>query len=114
MSYEESYQLYNLARESISSGDIKNAISLLSESNKLYLHFKTLELLGGCNIKLRNFDEAIHNLEAAVGLNNHVKPRSLLAKAYEEAGNKVKAVEIAKIILLETPNNKIAKGIIGE
>ena len=112
MSHDESYKLYNQAREFFSNGDFEAAIPLFKQSNKLHTHFKTLELWGECEIKLGNYKQAIMPLTTATELNNSIKPLSLLAQAYKKIGEQTKAVELAQKVLSSAPNNKTAKGII--
>lgn len=112
MSYEESYKLYCQAKELISKKDFASAIPLLKKSNRLHTHFKTLEHWGNCEIKLGNYQRAIMPLTAATELNNHIKPKSLLALAYSKIGNKNKAIELAQNVVTMSPDNKIANNIL--
>lgn len=113
MDYEESFRLYNKARELVAMGQFEMAIPLLKKSSSLYPHHKTFELWGECEIKLGNYSQSIEALMAAIGLNRGIKPKSLLALAYANVGRKAQAVELATEILKTAPNNKIAISVLG-
>ena len=114
MDYDESHKLYRQARDLITHGELKGAISLLEKSNELYTHFKTLELWGECEINMCNYKEAIAPLKQAVELNQSIKPKSLLALAYQKNGDILKVIELAQSAVLLAPNNKIFKKILNE
>lgn len=107
--YDESYQLYCEGKEAFESLNYNKAANLLEESNDLFPHFKTLELLGETEIKLKRFTKAITYLAAATALNPSPKAPSLLASAFLALKDNDNAKKFALTVLEQSPNNKIAK-----
>jgi len=70
---DRSHALYDEGRALIEVGDLQQAVERLKQSVELGPHFKTLELLGECLLKLRRPLEAIVPLAAASTLNNQVR-----------------------------------------
>ncbi len=106
---EESRESYNQGRELMASGDLRGAVAALQRSVELDAHHKTLELLGECFIKLREFQSAVVPLAASTTLNRGVRASSLLAKAYFELGRIADAKEMAKLALSRDPTNELAR-----
>jgi tetratricopeptide (TPR) repeat protein len=100
--------LYHKARALMDKNSLEEAIILFQNSAELDPHFKTLELLGECYIRLNRLREAIIPLAAAVGLNKGVRAASLLAEVFLNLKDYDKAKEMAEIALSQEPNNKKA------
>jgi tetratricopeptide (TPR) repeat protein len=75
--------------------DYVAAIDLLSRSNEVFPHFKTLELLGECLLESRkDGTEAVTVLAAAAGLGNRAsRAYYLLARALHGCGRTQEAIE---------------------
>jgi tetratricopeptide (TPR) repeat protein len=101
--------LYNEGRSLIESGDIEIAIDKLKLSVHITPHFKVLELLGECFLKVNKPIEAIIPLAAATALNSQVRAPALLAHAFLQCGEYSQAIEFASSVLKKAPRNKMAK-----
>jgi tetratricopeptide (TPR) repeat protein len=68
--------LYHSGREAMEAGTLEDAIRLFRQSVAEWPHFKTLELLGECLLRLERPREAIIPLAAATALNQqgHARP----------------------------------------
>ena len=86
----------------------EDAIALFQRSAELDAHFKTLELLGECYIRLNCLRGAIIPLTTAVGLNKGVRAASLLADVFLKLNDYDAAKEMAEVALSREPNNKKA------
>ncbi len=71
----ESSDLYRKARQLMDKNQLEEAIVLFQRSAEIDAHFKTLELLGECYIRLCRLREAVIPLAAAVTLNKGVLSR---------------------------------------
>ena len=92
--FGDSFDEYAAGREAMNSSDYARAIKLFEESIRLSPHFKTLELLGECRLKIHQPSEAIVPLAAAVGLGtNAFRAMYLLAQAFSECGDKKTALK---------------------
>ena len=75
-------ELYHQATRAIDAGDFDGAESLLHQSLKVSLHFKTFERLGEIAFARGDLVKAITYLAAAIGYGNRqTKARLLLAKS---------------------------------
>ena len=100
--------LYHKARALMDKNSLEEAIILFQNSAELDPHFKTLELLGECYIRLNHLPKAIIPLAAAVSLNKDVRAASLLAEVFLKLKDYDKAKDMAEIALSREPNNKKA------
>lgn len=96
----------------MNAGRFEEAIVLFEQSISDDPHFKTLELLGECFIKLNRPVEAIVPLAAAVALNKGVRAPSLLAEVFLRLDKHRAAKEMAEIALSRNANNRKALEII--
>lgn len=102
--------LYQQAREEMAAGHFEEAVSLFKQDISIEPHFKSLEILGECLIKLGRPQEAIVPLAAATALNNGVRAPALLAEVFWELGQKTDAEHLAGIALARDPNSKKGQG----
>jgi len=107
----KSSQLYQEARRLMNAGNLQEAILLFQQSIALSPHFKALELLGECYIRLGRLTEAIVPLAAATTLNRGVRAPALLAEAFLQLGEHERAQESAEVALKRDPNNKRALNV---
>lgn len=95
------------------AGDIESAIQLFEESATAGPHFKTLELLGECLMKLGRHRQAIIPLAAAVGLGTKAfRAMFLLAKALDETGSRRDAIEKLEEAVAVKPDYKAARDLL--
>ena len=87
---------------------IAEAVVLFQKSAEVDPHFKTLELLGECYVRLNRLRESVITLAAAVSLNKSSRAASLLAEVFLELNDYDKAKNMAEIALSREPNNKKA------
>jgi tetratricopeptide (TPR) repeat protein len=106
-----SQALYHEGRTLMEAGNLEQAVQRLKQSVEMAPHFKTLELLGECLLKLRRPLEAIVPLAAATALNNQVRAPSLLAQALLECGEFLDAGQFASRVLEKAPGNRVARSI---
>jgi tetratricopeptide (TPR) repeat protein len=99
---------YQRAQAAMAQGDLEGAVQLFQEDAVELPHFKTLELLGECLMRLGRTNEAIVPLAAATTLNRGVRAPSLLAEALLATGNLTAAVEAADLALQRDPKNRKA------
>ena len=76
-------ELYEAGRLQMAAGAFEEAVALFLQSVTLNPHFKALELLGECRLRLQQWKEAIIPLAAATTLNRQSRAPSLLAEALE-------------------------------
>jgi tetratricopeptide (TPR) repeat protein len=100
------YERYRKARELMSQGQFEEAAALFEQNIKEHPHFKELELLGECFIRLGRLQEAIVPLAAATTLNDGVRAPSLLAEAYSLLGRLHEAGRMADITLERDPKTE--------
>ena len=100
--------LYRKARELMDKNLIEEAIILFQNSSELEPHFKTLELLGECYIRLNRLRESIIPLAAAVSLNKGVRAAALLAEVFLKLKDYDQAKNMVEVALSREPNNKQA------
>lgn len=111
---DEASSLYAKGRDLMAAGNFATARQVFEESVALYPHFKTLELLGECLLKLDEPWRAIIPLAAATALNKQVRAPSLLAEAFLACGEPDKARNAAQVALLRDPNNRAANRILNQ
>jgi len=75
-------KLYQHGRDRMARGELEEAVQLFRASAELHPHYKTLELLGECLMKLKRYKEALVPLAAATGLNFHSRAPTLLAELH--------------------------------
>ncbi len=107
-SLADASDLYHQAREMMDKNLLEEAVVLFQNSAELDPHFKTLELLGECYIRLNRQREALIPLAAAISLNKGVRAASLLADVFLKLKDYDKAKDMADIALSREPNNKKA------
>jgi tetratricopeptide (TPR) repeat protein len=117
----QSSDLYQQARLMMSEDRLDEAVALFQQSVALSLHFKSLELLGECFIRLNRLREAIVPLTVATNLNKGVRAPSLLAEVLLKLEDYQEAKEMADVALSRDSTNrkarevkKIAAEIVGE
>jgi tetratricopeptide (TPR) repeat protein len=100
--------LYREGRQAMEAGGLEDAIGLFRQSIAEWPHFKTLELLGECLLRLDQSREAIVPLAAATALNQQAHAPALLARAFLELGTYRDAFDQAEEALRRDPGNKEA------
>lgn len=90
------------------AGEHEQAIELFRQSAIQLPHHKTYELLGECLLRQKRFGEAVLFLAASTTLNPGVRAPSLLAEAWLELGDYLRALETATLALARDPNNRAA------
>jgi tetratricopeptide (TPR) repeat protein len=100
--------LYHRGREAMEAGALDEAVARFRESAAEWPHFKTLELLGECLLRLGRPREAIVPLAAATALNRQARAPMLLARAFLELGTYRDAFDQAEEALRRAPDNKQA------
>ncbi len=110
---ESSSDLYRKARESMNN-QFEKAVALFEKSIILDPHFKTLELLGECYIRLDLLKKAIVPLAASVSLNSGVRAASLLADVFLKLQNYNAAKNMAEVALNRDSKNRIAQNVLKE
>lgn len=108
---DDSFDFYQKAREAMSSGKLQEAIALFQRSIQDSPHFKSLELLGECMMKMNRFSEAVVPLSAATSLNKGVRAPSLLSEVFYKLADFENAKRFAAIALKRDPNNRKAMKI---
>ncbi len=103
-----SYEHYQEARRLMDQGLYEKAITLFEQNIKSEPHFKELELLGECLMRLERLVEAIIPLAAATTLNQGVRAPSLLAEVFYSLGKTHEANAMAELALRRDPNNRRA------
>jgi hypothetical protein len=93
------------------AGDLEQAVQRLKQSVEAMPHFKALELLGDCSLKLQRPLDVIVPLAAAPALNNQVRAPSLLAQAFLQCGEFLQAGEFASLVLKKSTGNRVAREI---
>jgi N-acetylglutamate synthase-like GNAT family acetyltransferase len=109
---EASHDFYLEGRERMDAGDLNLAVVAFEASIAAYPHFKALELLGECHMRLRNYKSAIVPLAAATTLNRQSRAPSLLAEAFERLGEFSDAREFAQLALLRARENRRARDVL--
>jgi tetratricopeptide (TPR) repeat protein len=88
-SLDKSSATYRAGRDAMEQGDYARAIALFEQSIAANPHFKALELLGECRLRIQEPLAAIVPLAAAVGLGtNEFRAMYLLAEAYVQLGDR--------------------------
>lgn len=108
----KSLEAYEAGRKLMVEGFYSEALEPLQASLEACIHFKTLELIGECHLKMGNPHAAIIPLAAASGLNPGVRALSLLARALFEDGDRGHARQIAEQVLHQAPGNQVAREIL--
>lgn len=104
----EASRLYEEARARMERGDLESAVEAFQESIRLGPHFKSLELLGECYMRLHRCREAVVPLAAATALNRQARAPSLLAEVFMTLGDFHAAEEMAEQALSRAPTNRKA------
>lgn len=103
-------QLHQEARNEMDRGNIARAVELFQESINALPHFKTLELLGECLLKLDRLPEAVVSLAASATLgNNAFRALFLLGTVLEELGERADAIRILDRALSVNPHYRAAR-----
>ena len=93
------------------AGRFEEAAGLLTQSIAAWPHFKSLELLGECLIKIGRLQEAIVPLAAATALNAGVRAPALLAEVFLQLDQREDAERAAEIASTRHPANKTARKV---
>jgi len=109
---EDAHVLYDLAREQMHAGAFDKAATLFEKSAVQDPHFKTLELLGECYMKLGRFKNAIVPLAAATTLNRQFRAPLLLAEVFLALGDITEASEWAELAGQRNPNSRRVKELL--
>jgi len=88
------------------AGKFEEALELFQKSRRLGIHFKTLELIGECFMRLGRWDEAVVPLAAASTLNKGARAPSLLAETCLKTGRLHEAVDAADLAFARQPHNR--------
>ncbi len=107
----KSSELYEQARQMMGEGKLEDAAVLFQQSISHSPHFKTLELLGECFVRLNRLPEAIVPLAAATSLNKGVRAPSLLAEVFLKLEDYHAAKNMTEIALSRDPNNRKAQEV---
>jgi tetratricopeptide (TPR) repeat protein len=105
-------ELYDQGRALMESGALAEAAEAFSQSAAEDPHFKTLELLGECYAKLDRLKDAIVPLAAAAALNRQSRAPALLAEVFEQLGQREDAIEMARLAIQRSGNNKRAWAVL--
>jgi tetratricopeptide (TPR) repeat protein len=105
-------ELYETGRAHMDAGRLREAVEAFRLSADASPHFKTLELLGECYLRLGEHDRAIVPLAAATTLNLQSRAPSILAEVFERLGNLDRAEEMARVALSRDGANKRAQGVL--
>jgi tetratricopeptide (TPR) repeat protein len=100
--------LYHQGRIAMEAGALEEAVVRFRESMAEWPHFKTLELLGECLLRLKRPREAIVPLAASTALNRQARAPALLGRAFLELGTYRDAFDQAEEALRRAPGNKLA------
>jgi tetratricopeptide (TPR) repeat protein len=104
----QAYGLYQKGRLMMEEGKLDEATVLFQHSIELSPHFKALELLGECFLRLNQLREAVVPLAAATALNKGVRVPSLLAEVFLQLKDYQAAEEVAEVALSRDSNNRKA------
>ncbi len=95
--YGESHEHYAVGRDAMDKLDYQTAIREFEDSVSISPHFKTLELLGECKLKIGKPSEALIPLAASIGLaTNGYRAMYLIATAYLDLGETREAKKFAE------------------
>jgi tetratricopeptide (TPR) repeat protein len=94
------------------AGRLREAVAAFRLSADASPHFKTLELLGECYLRLGEHEHAIVPLAAATTLNRQSRAPSILAEVYERLGDRERAGDMARVALGRDPGDKRALGVL--
>lgn len=92
-------------------GSLDEAVALFQQSIVSWPHFKSLELLGECFMRLDRLHEAIVPLAAAASLNRGVRAPSLLAEVFLRLEDYPAAREMVEVALSRDPLNRKAQEV---
>jgi len=104
-------ELYQKARQMMDEGKLEDAVVLFQQSVTYAPHFKTLELLGECFVRLNRLIDAIVPLAAATSLNRGVRAPSLLAEVFLKLEDYHAARDTAEVALNSDPHNHKAQEV---
>ena len=108
---DASYVLYRKGRSAMELGDLEAAVELFRRATEGDPHFKALELMGDCLVRLDRCAEAVAPLAAATTLNRGVRAPSLLAEAFLRLGDAGAAADAVEIALARDPSNRAARRV---
>ena len=109
------HDLYTRGREAMDAGDYALAIARFRRSVLLDPHFKTLELLGECLLRVGQPAEAAIYLAAAAGLGSRQsRPRYLLAQALVQIECRDWAADKLREALAFNPTYRRARELLAE
>lgn len=107
----QSHELYLEGRRLMDEGSLDEAVTLFQQSIASWPHFKSLELVGECLMRLDRLHEAIVPLAAAASLNRGVRAPSLLAEVFLRLEDYPAAREMAEVTLSRDPLNQKAQEV---
>lgn len=99
---------YHQGRQAMEAGNLEDAVRLFRQGAAEWPHFKTLELLGECLLRLHQPREAIVPLAAATALHRQAHAPTLLARAFLELRTYRDAFDQAEEALRRDPGNRQA------
>ncbi len=106
-------ELYQRGRAAMEQGDFPLAVELFQQSVDLFPHFKTLELLGECWLKLGQPTRAVVVLGAASTLGHRAsRALYLLARTLNKIGERDKAIEKLREAITIQPDYESAKRLL--
>jgi tetratricopeptide (TPR) repeat protein len=105
------HERYKEARSLMDQGHLEEAASLFEQNVKSNPHFKDLELLGECLMRLGRLVDAIVPLAAATTLNKAARAPSLLAEVYFLLDEMHDADESAELALSRDASNRKALNV---
>jgi uncharacterized protein HemY len=94
------------------AGRLREAVEAFQLSAAASPHFKTLELLGECYLRIGEPERAVVPLAAATTLNAQSRAPSILAEVFERLGDSERAGEMAREALRRDAANKRALAVL--
>ena len=110
--HDESGLLYERGVTAMRAQHYPEAVACFEQSIRLRPHFKSLELLGECLMRLERHQEAIVPLAAATALNQQSRAPMLLAQVFLTLGTLDRAAEMAELALRRAPDNRRAREVL--
>lgn len=104
--------LFYEGRRLMESGDFASAVGAFRQSADSMPHYKTLQLLGDCLLRLGHAKEAVIPLAAATGLNRQPLAPVLLAEALMAIGDFNGAESAAQNAYERAPDYRRAKAVL--
>lgn len=97
---ESGYEVYRLGVAAYERGDHEAALDMFRRSFEIQPHFKSLEKIGECLMRMGSLSEAVADLRRAVSLNpRSSKTAVLLGEALLQGGDAANARLVAMSVL---------------